>query len=82
VPHFVFILLSVLWSNRQTVAHFIFSPNPRNHHDDFETQIIAADFEAQTRKSEATGFEAKPGETVATGFEAKSRETVLMVLRS
>jgi hypothetical protein len=38
-------------------------------------QIIAAGFEAQTEKPEATGFEPKPGESVELGSEAKPRNT-------
>jgi hypothetical protein len=44
-------------------------------------QTVAAGFESQTEKPEATGSEVKPGETVATGFEVKPGETVLVVLR-
>jgi hypothetical protein len=30
---------SVLWRNRQTKAHLVLRPKPRNHRGDFEVQI-------------------------------------------
>jgi hypothetical protein len=35
----VFILPSVLWDNRQTIAHLVLRPKPRNRHSDFVGQI-------------------------------------------
>jgi hypothetical protein len=70
---------SVLWHSRQIEAHLILRPKPRNHNDDFETQITKSElsilrpklrnppppwFWGLTKKS-TTGFEAKPGETIA-----------------
>jgi hypothetical protein len=36
--HAIFILPSVLWHNRQTVARLVLRPKPRNHHSDIEAQ--------------------------------------------
>jgi hypothetical protein len=33
------LLPSVLWRNRQTEAHLVLRPKPRNRHGDFEVQI-------------------------------------------
>jgi hypothetical protein len=35
VSNTVFLLPSVLWRNRQIIAHLILRPKPRNHHGDF-----------------------------------------------
>jgi hypothetical protein len=81
---------SVLWRNRQTEAHLVLRPKPRNHHGDFEDQITKPElpilrpkpgnppppwFWGSTKKP-TIGFEAKPRETVATCFEAKLEKTV------
>jgi hypothetical protein len=81
---------SVLWRNRQTEAHLVLRPKPRNRCGDFEDQITKPElpvlmpkpgnppppwFLGSTQKP-TTGFEDKPGETVATGFEAKLAKTV------
>jgi hypothetical protein len=81
---------SVLWRNRQTEAHLVLRPKPRNRRCDFEAQITKLElsvvrlkpgnppppwFWGSTKKPTA-GFEAKPGETVATSFEAKLEKTV------
>jgi hypothetical protein len=82
--------LSVLWRNRQTEAHLVLRPKPRNRRSDFEAQITKPKLpvlrpklgnppppwvRGSTKKSTA-GFEAKPGETVAASFEAKLEKTV------
>jgi hypothetical protein len=82
---------SVLWRNRQTEAHLVLRPKPRNHRGDFEAQITKPElsvlrpkpknppppwFWGSTKKPTAD-FEAKPGETVATSFEAKLEKTVI-----
>jgi hypothetical protein len=81
---------SVLWCNRQTKAHLVLRPNPRNQHGDFEAQITKPKlpvlrpklgnplppwFWGSTKKPTA-GFEAKPGEAITTSFEAKLEKTV------
>jgi hypothetical protein len=81
---------SVLCRKRQTEAHLVLRPKPRNCRGDFEAQITKPElpvlrpklgnyphlgFEAQPRKP-TTGFEAKLGETVTTSFEAKLEKTV------
>jgi hypothetical protein len=81
---------SVLWRNRQTAAHLVLRPKPRNRRGDFEAQINKPKlpvlrpkpgnppppwFWGSTKKP-TNGFEAKPGETVATSFEARPGETV------
>jgi hypothetical protein len=48
---------SVLWRNRQTEAHLVLRPKPRNHRGDFEPPnhlTRAAGFEAQTEKPSTT----------------------------
>jgi hypothetical protein len=45
---------SILWRNRQTEAHLVLRPKLRNRRGDFETQIRAAGFEAQTGKPSTT----------------------------
>jgi hypothetical protein len=79
-----------LWRNRQTKAHLVLRPKPRNHRGDFEAPITKPEllvlrpkarnppppwFWGSTKKPTAD-FEAKPGETVATSFEAKLEKTV------
>jgi alkanesulfonate monooxygenase SsuD/methylene tetrahydromethanopterin reductase-like flavin-dependent oxidoreductase (luciferase family) len=79
-----------LWRNRQTEAHLVLRPKPRNHRGDFEAHITKPKlsilrpklgnppppwFWGSTKKP-TTGFEAKLGETVATSFEAKLEKTV------
>jgi hypothetical protein len=79
-----------LWRNRQTEAHLVLSPKPRNRRGDFEAQITKLKllvlrskpenpppswFWGSTKKP-TTSFEAKPGETIATSFEAKLEKTV------
>jgi hypothetical protein len=81
--------LSVLWRNRQTEAHLVLRPKPRNRRGDLEAQITKPElpvlrpkwgnpsppwFWGSTKKP-TTGFEAKLGETVATSFEAKLEKT-------
>jgi hypothetical protein len=39
VSNVIFILSSVLWHNRQTVAHLILRPKPINHRSNFVDQI-------------------------------------------
>jgi hypothetical protein len=39
VSKVVFILPSVLWHNRQTIARLVLKPIPRNYHSDFKAQI-------------------------------------------
>jgi hypothetical protein len=80
----------VLWRNRQTEAHLVLRPKPRNCHGDFEAQITKPKmpvlrpkpgnppphwFCGSTKKP-TTGFEAKPGETATTIFEANMEKTV------
>jgi hypothetical protein len=82
---------SVLWRNRQTEAHLVLRPKPRNRRGDFEAQIIKSKlsvlrpkpgnpsppwFWGSTKKP-TTSFEAKPGGTVATNFEAKLEKTMV-----
>jgi hypothetical protein len=82
--------LSVLWRNRQTEAHMVLRPKPRNYRGDFEAQITKPKlpilrpkpgsppppwFCGSTKKP-TTGFEAKPGETVTSSFEAKLEKIV------
>jgi hypothetical protein len=57
----------VLWRNRQTKAHLVWRPKPRNRPPPW--------FWDSTKKP-TTCFEAKPGETVATSFEAKLEKTI------
>jgi hypothetical protein len=79
-----------LWYNRQTEAHLVLRPKPRNRRGDFEAQITKSTlsvlrlkpgnppspwFWGSTKKPTAD-FEAKPGETVITSFEAKLEKTV------
>jgi hypothetical protein len=87
MSHAVFILPSILWRNRQTISHLVLTPKPRNHHDDFMSQITKPQqpilrsksenssewFWGQTIRTVTTGFETKPGEIVDLGFEAKPR---------
>jgi hypothetical protein len=76
---------SVLRRNRQTEAHLILRPKPRNRRDNFESQITKPKlpvlrpkpgkppppwFWGSTKKP-IIGFEVESGETVATRFEAK-----------
>jgi hypothetical protein len=80
----------VLWRKRQTEAHLILRPKPRNRRGDFEAQITKPKlpvlrpksgnppppcFWGSTKKPTA-GFEARSGETVATSLEAKLEKTV------
>jgi hypothetical protein len=79
-----------LWRNRQTEAHLVSRPKPRNRHGDFETPITKPEQPVLRPKPEnplppwfwgsakklTTGFEAKPGETVFTSFEAKLEKTI------
>jgi hypothetical protein len=80
---------SVLW-RRQTEAHLVLRPKPRNHRGDFEAQLTKPElpvlrpkpgnppppwFWGSTKKL-IIGFEAKPGETIATSFEAKLEKIV------
>jgi hypothetical protein len=83
----IFILPSVLWRNRQTIAHLVLRPKPRNRHGDVVGQItkpqllvlrpkpgnLSEWFWGKTTRTIATGFEAKVGETVDLGFEVKLR---------
>jgi hypothetical protein len=79
-----------LWHNRETEAHLVLRPKPRNRRGDFEAQITEPElsvlrpkpgnppppwFWSSTKKPTA-GFEAKTGETVTTSFEAKLEKTV------
>jgi hypothetical protein len=79
-----------LWRNRQTEAHLVLRPKPRNRRGDFEAQITKSKlpvlrpkpgnpapswFWGSTKKP-TSSFEAKPRETVATSFEAKLEKTV------
>jgi hypothetical protein len=79
-----------LWRNRQTEAHLVLRPKPRNRRSDFEAQISKSKlpvlrykpgnppppwFWGSTKKP-TTGFEAKPGQAVATSFETKPEKTV------
>jgi hypothetical protein len=81
---------SDLWCNRQTEAHLVLRPKPRNRRSDFEAQITKPKlpvlrpkqgnppppwFLGSTKKPTAD-FEAKPGEIVTTSFEAKLEKTV------
>jgi hypothetical protein len=89
------LLPSVLWGNRQTEAHLVLRPKPRNRRGDFEAQINKLKllvlkskprnppppwFYGPTKKPTA-GFETKPEETVAISFEAKPAKIVQVVLR-
>jgi hypothetical protein len=79
-----------LWRNRQTEAHLVLRPKPRNRRGDFEVQITKLELSVlrpnpgnpppprfwSSTKKPTTGFEAKPGETVATSFEAKLEKTI------
>jgi hypothetical protein len=73
-----------LWRNRQTEAHLVLRPKPRNRHGDFEAQITKPTLPVLRPKpgeTVATSFESKLEKTVAAGFEAKPLETVRVVLR-
>jgi hypothetical protein len=82
---------SVLWRNRQTEAHLVLRPKPRNRRGNFEAQITKPElpilrpkprnppppwFLGSTKKL-TIGFEAKLGESVATSFEAKLEKIVV-----
>jgi hypothetical protein len=87
VSRAVFILPSVLWCKRQTIAHLILRPKTRNRRGDFVGQITKPQlsvlrpkpgnssewFWGQTTRTVAPGFEAKPRENVDLDFEAKPR---------
>jgi hypothetical protein len=80
---------SILWCNRQTEAHLVLRPKPRNRRGDFDTQITkpklpvlrpksgnpAPPWFSGSTKKPTTDFEAKSGETVATSFETKLEKT-------
>jgi hypothetical protein len=80
----------VLWRNRQTEAHLVLRPKPRNRRGDFEAQITKPKLPVLRSKPENSpspwflgstkkptiNFEAKPGETITTSFEAKLEKTV------
>jgi hypothetical protein len=55
---------SILWHNRQTKAHLVLRPEPRNCHGNFEAQITKPQLPVLRPKSEtrSSGFEAKPQE--------------------
>jgi hypothetical protein len=59
-------------------------PKPKNHHGDFEVQIIKPYIlvSGLNRKTRATSFEATPEETIAIGFKVKPEKTVTVILRS
>jgi hypothetical protein len=92
----VFILLSILWCNLQTIAHVVLRPKPRNRHGDFVGQITkpllpvlspkpgnpSEWFWDQTTRIVVTSFEAKPGETVDLGFEAQPRNSCSLFPRA
>jgi hypothetical protein len=70
---------SILWRNRQTKAHLVLRPKPKNHRGDFEAKITKLELPVlrPNRKTlHHLGFEAKPGETAATSFEAKLEKTI------
>jgi hypothetical protein len=72
----VFILPSVLWRNRQTIARLVLRLKPKKLSQWFWSsnhQTVAVGFETQTGKPGATDFEVKLGETIDLGFEAKPR---------
>jgi hypothetical protein len=87
MPHAVFFLPSVLWHSRQTIAHLVLRPKPRNRRDDFVGQINKPQlpvlrpktgnpsewFWSQTIRTVVTDFEVKSGEIVELGFEPKPR---------
>jgi hypothetical protein len=89
VSHAIFILPSILWHNRQTIAYLVLRPKPRNYCDDFVGQITklqlpvlrliprnpSEQFWGQTTRTVATSFEAKLRETVDLGFWAEPRNT-------
>jgi hypothetical protein len=52
VSNVVFIHLSVLWGNRQTIAHLVLRPKLRNHRGDFVGQVT---------KSHLSVLRSKPG---------------------
>jgi hypothetical protein len=54
---------SVLWRNRQTEAHMVLRPKPRNCHGDFEAQITKPELPVlrpKPRTLHHLGFEAQP----------------------
>jgi hypothetical protein len=64
VSRAIIILPSVLWHNRQTIAHMILRSKPRNCHGDFVCQITKPHLPVLKPKLETrvSGFEAKPQE--------------------
>jgi hypothetical protein len=77
VSRAIFILPSILWCNRQTIAHLVLMPKlkkPSRWFSRLNHQTAAVGFEAQTDPSE--WFWGQTTRTIATGFETKSRETV------
>jgi hypothetical protein len=79
-----------LWHNRQTEAHLILRPKPKNRRGDFETQITKLELSVLrpkpgnppppwfwgSPKKPTSGFEAKSEETVTTSFETELEKTV------
>jgi hypothetical protein len=93
VSRAVFILLSVLWRNRQTIAYLILRPKPRNCRSDFVGQITKPQlpvlrpkpknpsewFWGQTTGIIPIGFEVKPKEIINLGFEGQPRNPTLVL---
>jgi hypothetical protein len=71
MPHTIFMLSSVLWCNRQTIAHLILRHKPKNRRGDFVGQTGKPERVVlrPNIRNVATGFEAKLGQIVNLGFE-------------